>query len=73
MQIFYYLYRERIAMTSHERVRTLSSPTFLLPFMIMSSNTCIDSVIRRRLEAEGGTEAASSARYVSAIIDNYFN
>lgn len=35
MQIFYYLYRERIVMTSHERARALSSPTLFLLFTFL--------------------------------------
>lgn len=57
-------------MTSHERCENFElSPARSLPLlMIMSSNASADSshssVIRK---------PAPSARYVSAVIDNYFN
>jgi len=50
MQIFHYLYRERIVMTSHER---LSSTLFLFLLMITSSNAISeDSSSKREREPQ---------------------
>jgi len=55
MEIFYYLYRERIVITSHGR---LSSPTlFLFLLMITSSNAISgDSSSKRKRERENRSD-----------------